>query len=525
MNCFVFRNNTIEQFFPKGFSFSGYDDISVVPKDVDGYVWFYQLPLRFNEETLCEEISSFSRKLSIVLYEVGIIKPVYLFTMDETLSFPLNNGAAVMEAVNRYNSSLLDARKAHSNVEVLDIREFTRNYPSGELMDWKFWFISQMGLNPRLSKPFLEWFGRKIEQVSLKRKKSLVLDLDNTIWGGILGEDGIDGIKVGGDYPGKAYHLFQEALLELAKSGVILAICSKNNENEALEAIENNPFMVLRKDSFATWRINWNDKASNIREIAEELNIGLDSMVFVDDSPSERELVRQSLPMVAVPEFPSQPYELIPFYKSLVENYFRVYTLTDEDRAKTEQYKANALRARSKESFTDLDSFIRSLDIRMKIEPANGFNIPRIAQMTQKTNQFNLTTKRYTEADIRMQLEAGWRIYCMSAADRFGDYGITGCILVDGQEIDTFLMSCRVLGKGIETAFLKTVMGILRADGYETLSASFIPTAKNMQVVDFYDRCGFEATDVKESGEKEYRMDLKDADLGTKPWYQISIVN
>lgn len=524
MDCFVFRNNTVERFFPKEFSFSGYDDISVVPKDADKYIWFYQIPVSFNEDALCEEISSFSGKLSIVLDRIGDIKPVYLFTMDEAVGFPLTDGTAVMEAVNRYNSSLLEARKAHANVEVLDIREFTRSYPSSELMDWKYWFISQMGLNPRLSKPFQEWFCRKMEQVSLKRKKCLVLDLDNTIWGGILGEDGINGIKVGGDYPGKAFHLFQEALLELSKSGVILTVCSKNNEDEVLEAFDRNPFMVLKKDSFATWRINWKDKASNIREIAEELNIGLDSLVFVDDNPSERELIRQSLPMVTVPEFPSQPYELIPFYKELVEKYFRVFNLTEEDKVKTAQYKANALRAQARESFTDLESFIKSLDIQIQIESANGFNIPRIAQMTQKTNQFNLTTKRYTEADIRQQLENGWKVYCMSVSDRFGDYGITGCMIINDTDIDSLLLSCRILGKDIESAFLKTVMRVLKTDGCEALSASFIPTSKNNQVSDFYDRCGFAVTEVKKSGEKKYYIDLRGADLDTKPYYQISII-
>lgn len=523
MDCFVFRNNTVERFFPKGFSFSGYDDISVIPKDVDGYIWFYQLPLGFNEEILCEEISSFSGKLSMVLGEIGGIKPVFLFTMDDAVSFPLTNGAAVMEAVNRYNSSLLDARKAHANVEVLDIREFTRNYPSEELTDWKYWFISQMGLNPRLSKPFQEWFSRKMDQVSLKRKKCLVLDLDNTIWGGILGEDGINGIKVGGDYPGKAYHLFQEALLELSKSGVILTICSKNNEAEVLEAFERNPFMVLKKDSFATWKINWKDKASNIREIAEELNIGLDSLVFIDDNPSERELIRQSLPMVAVPEFPAQPYELIPFYKDLVEKYFRVFNLTEEDKAKTAQYKANALRAQARESFTDLGSFFKSLEIRIGIEPADEFNIPRIAQMTQKTNQFNLTTKRYTESEIKQRLGDGWKVYCMSVSDRFGDYGITGCILINGTEIDSLLLSCRILGKGIESAFTKKVMELLRDEGYSDLSARYCPTAKNGQVKDFYDRCGFTVTDINESGDKTYSIELDKADLDIDPNYQITV--
>ena len=523
MHYFVFRNNTIELFFPKGFSFSGYDDISVIPKEVDGYVWFYQLPLRFNEETLCEEIYSFTSKLSIVLNEIGTVKPLLLFTLDDCITFPLTKGTAVLKAVNYYNSSLLDMEKNNSNVIVLDIREFSRLYPSESLIDWKYWCISQLGLNPRLSKQFNGWFNRKIEQVSLKRKKCIVLDIDNTLWGGILGEDGIEGVKIGGDYPGKAYQMFQEALFELSKSGVILSLCSKNNEDEVFEAFEKNPFMVLNKDCFATWRINWNDKASNIKEIAEELNVGLDSMVFIDDSPSERELIRQSLPMVAVPEFPSQPYDLIPFYKHLVEDYFRVYTLTDEDRAKTEQYKANALRAHAKDSFTNLESFIKSLDIHIKIEAANDFNIPRIAQMTQKTNQFNLTTKRYTESDIRVFLDSGWDIYCMSVSDRFGDYGITGCILINDSEIDSFLLSCRILGKDIEFAFVKKILELLRDKGHNHLSATYYPTGKNAQVKEFYDRCGFIVTSIDESENKTYYIDLHTADLSIKPYYQISI--
>lgn len=523
MNYFVFRNNTVERFFPKEYSFSGYDDISFVPDEVEGYVWFYQLPVKYDIEQLCTEVRGYAQKLEFILSLVNSTKPVIVLTMDRGYSVPFASGLDIRSAISDYNAELLRMEREHANVKLLDICEFNHRYPDSEIMDWKFWFISQMGMNPRLSKPFLEWFVHKLDEVALKRKKCLVLDLDNTLWGGVLGEDGIDGIKVGGDYPGKAFLYFQEGLLELSKSGVILTICSKNNEADVFEAWEKNPFLVLRKEHFATWRINWTDKATNIRELAEELNIGLDSFVFVDDNPTERELIRQALPMVEVPEFPEHPYGLPVFFKELVDKYFRVYSVTIEDQKKTEQYKANAQRAQAQKSFVDLESFVASLDIQITVEAANDFNIPRIAQMTQKTNQFNLTTKRYTDADVRERLQTGWKIWCIGVADKFGDNGITGCIMIDGDTIDTFLLSCRILGKGIEIAFIKTVLRLLKSDGVASVSAHYSPTAKNAQVKDFYERCGFDCVSEESDGNKSYVIDLNAADLTIKPYYHITI--
>ena len=349
-----------------------------------------------------------------------------------------------------------------------------------------------------------------------------MLDLDNTLWGGVLGEDGISGIKMGGDYPGKAFAFFQKLLLQLSKAGVILTVCSKNNEADVLEAWDKNPFMVLKKEHFAAYRINWTDKATNIKELADELNLGLDSFVFIDDNPTERELIKQMLPMVSVPEFPAQPYELPVFFKMVVEDYFKVYSITEEDKKKTEQYKANAARAQAQHSFTDFGAFLESLDIQITIEAANEFNIPRIAQMTQKTNQFNLTTKRYTDADVKGFLANGWKIWCISVADRFGDNGITGCIIINGDEIDTFLLSCRILGKGIEKAFIKKIMTLLKEGGVSSVKAAYLPTAKNAQVADFYDRCGFPCVAENADGSKNYLLDLTTADLEIEKYYHIN---
>lgn len=521
MSYFVFRNNTIERFFPKDYTFSGYDDISAIPSDTDGCVWFYQTPIGCSAEASVEEIQGYQQKFNYVLSQIDANKSMIVITMEDIYSMPLTDDDYVVRtAIEEYNASLFNAAKKHANLKVIDYSEFTRRYPVADLLDWKYFFISQMGINPKLTKDFQSWWQRKIDSIALKRKKCIVLDLDNTLWGGVLGEEGISGIKIGGDYPGKAFAFFQKSLLQLSKSGVILTVCSKNNESDVSEAWDKNPFMVLKKEHFAAYRINWTDKATNIKELAEELNLGLDSFVFVDDNPTERELIKQMLPMVSVPEFPAQPYELPMFFKQLVEDYFKVYSVTEEDKKKTEQYKANAARAQAQHSFADFEAFLKSLNIQITIEAANEFNIPRIAQMTQKTNQFNLTTKRYTDADVKGFLAQGWKIWCISVADRFGDNGITGCIMVNGNEIDTFLLSCRILGKGIENAFIKKVLTLLKESGVALINATYLPTAKNAQVKDFYEKCGFTCTKETE-GMKQYTISLFDADLQIENYYHI----
>ena len=502
MSLFVFRNNTVERFFPKDYAFSGYDDISFIPTDADGFVWFYQAPIGYDRKAQLEEIKGCQQKFEFVLAQIDANKTMIALSMEEVFTVPFtDDDHSVRCAIEQYNGTLFEAERSHANLKVIDYSEFTRRYPETDLFDWKYYFIN----------------------ITFKRKKCIVLDLDNTLWGGVLGEEGISGIKIGGDYPGKAFAFFQKSLLQLSKAGVILAVCSKNNEADVLEAWDKNPFMVLKKEHFAAYRINWTDKATNIKELADELNIGLDSFVFVDDNPTERELIKQMLPMVSVPEFPSQPYELPVFFRQMVDDYFKVYSITEEDKKKTEQYKANAARAQAQHSFADFGAFLESLDIQMTIEAANEFNIPRIAQMTQKTNQFNLTTKRYTDADVKGFLAKGWKIWCISVADRFGDNGITGCIMINGDEIDTFLLSCRILGKGIEKAFIKKIMALLKESGMSSVKASYLPTVKNVQVANFYDTCGFVCVVQETDGSKAYVLDLNDADLEIEKYYHISM--
>ncbi len=515
MKTFVFRNQTIEAFLGDDeTTYSGYDDISMVPDDVDRYIWFYQVPVNPDSQQLAQEITSYRDKLGLVLDGVAASKPFIIFSLVNL--FPLRltgDEAAVEAAVADFNRYVVELSGTHAQVKWVDFSEFTSRYDADTLVNWKYYMMSQSLLNPKLRHDFQAWWQRQEGEMALQRKKCLVLDLDNTLWGGVLGEDGIDGIQLGGEYPGKAYFYWQHALLQLSRSGVILAVCSKNNEADVLEAWEKNPHMVLKREHFSAMRINWQDKASNISDMATELNIGLDSMVFLDDNPAERELVKQLLPQVEVPDFPDKPYQLMPFFKQLVEKYFRIYKVTQEDLDKTQQYRSNFLRRAEQSRFADFDQFLYSLDMQLDVIPADEHNLPRIAQMTQKTNQFNLTTRRYSEADVQQRLDQGWIIYCIRVSDRFGDSGITGTVFLrpvsdEAVHIDTLLLSCRILGKGIEDAFVKTVLNLLRLDGYRRLTAEYIPTAKNGQTAEFYDRLGMECVQQDERGIKHYAMPI-----------------
>jgi len=518
---FVFRNNTIEQFLGAGYQFSGYDDVSLVP-EADAYLWWYQIPLRFCNAELVEEIRSFAVRLQLVAGQIK--KPLYIFSLEQYYYAQVESGNTKLAvAIAEFNEMARVLATSKANVKWINFAEFTCSYKQSELIDWRYYFTAQMPFNPQLIRFFKVWWSRKLEEIQMNRKKCLVLDLDNTLWGGILGEDGVTGISMSGDYPGKAFHYWQEGLKELQQQGIMLAICSKNNAEDVEEIWEKRTDMVLKKDDFVAARINWQDKATNLQELATELNIGLDSFVFVDDSPTERELIRQTFPMVSVPDFPTQPYNLSILYGDLVQRYFGIYAITAEDRAKTQQYALNAQRAQAQASFGNYEDFLRSLEMRLIVEPINDMTIVRAAQMMQKTNQFNLTTQRYTEEDIRNIIAQGGKAWTLSVADRFGDNGITGLLILNKKgTIDTMLMSCRVLGKGIEEAFVKYVLTELKLKGMSVVVGKYIPSAKNAQVKDFWKKMGFVLTETYEDGSCAYAIDLRHTELVIKDYYKIN---
>jgi FkbH-like protein len=526
MHYFIFRNTTIERFFQNiTASFSGYEDISVVNEKAERYVWFYLSPIAENT-LVAGKIRYYADLARMAVEKISPDKMFIAFTMTDIFNVQsIVSDRTIANAIYEYNATLYDLEAVHANVKVIDIAPFLNNYKTEDCIDWRYYFISQMGLNPQLSGAFGEWFEARIRAIEMKRKKCLVLDLDNTLWGGVLGEDGISGVALGGDYPGKAFLLFQQQILGLSRQGVILAACSKNNIEDVRKMWDEHPDTVLREEHFAVLRINWHNKADNIREMAEELNIGLDSFVFLDDSPSERELVKRFLPEVAVPDFPVQAYMLPVFFKQTVEQYFSIYALTDEDKTKTEQYKANTQRANAQRSFTDMDEYLHWLEIELTIADVNKLTLARAAQMTQKTNQFNLTTRRYADADFRNKLALGSRIFTLSVRDKFGDSGITGLCIVDLEGeiafIDSLLLSCRILGKHIEDAFFNYILNQLKKHGIKTVKAQYIPTAKNIQAKDFYDEQGFQRI-VKDDDYVVYAMEIYLHDFKVNPCYTIN---
>jgi FkbH-like protein len=321
-------------------------------------------------------------------------------------------------------------------------------------------------------------------------KKCVVLDLDNTLWGGVVGEDGLENLALSLKPPGNGFIAFQQALLDLYDRGVLLAINSRNNPDDALKVIREHPNMILKERHFAATRINWNDKTENLRELAQELNIGLDAMVFIDDDQTNRGLVRAVLPEVEVPEFPADPSEYVSFLNALP--YFPSEAVTDEDKMRGNLYVTERLRREEEKNHTKKEDFLRSLSLTLTIYEDDPSAIARLSQMTEKTNQFNIDKRPFSEDEIRAFIESpSYRVFHARLTDKFGDYGIVLLAIAALREkdwhISSFLMSCRAFGRGIEHAFLSHIGTQASVCGIERLTISFIPTEKNAPAKEFVD--------------------------------------
>lgn len=526
MNNFIYRNYTVEYLFDNSTEFGGYGDVSLPSREYDNIVLFYQLDPSKTPESQIEEIEEIKSKISLITNLI-IDKRIVVLTLQHNY---LNNWqikhAELSAAINDFNSHYLkEVSKENSSVKIIEINQFFQQQ-TFDKVDWRFLFTSQMIINPKLTKSFKKWFSSQLEFISLKRKKCIVLDCDNTLWGGVVGEDGVHGVKLGQDYPGNAFKSFQELLFVLSQKGIILAVCSKNNLADVEELWKDNPNNLINDKVLSAYRINWQNKAENIKSIAEELNIGTDSFVFIDDNPIERELVREFLPEVAVPDFPEKPYELVDFFWKVYNDYFSAFELSVEDLNKTEQYKENFFRNESKKIFADMDDYLASLDIVVDIIPADDSNISRLAQMTQKTNQFNLRTQRYTEEDLKAKINGGSHIFCANVKDKFGDNGITIECIVDEREdelfLDSYLLSCRILGREIEKITLLSIIKKLISGTNKRLKAEFIPSKKNAMSKEFLDKVGFVLESETDEGIKKYYFN-PEQNIEIKDYYTINI--
>ena len=395
------------------------------------------------------------------------------------------------------NAGLTGALAAEPRVSILDMDRIVGEYGASRAYDTRMYMTAAspfaVDFLPHLGRAFAAMVAAAV----LPPKKCVVVDCDNTLWGGILGEDGPEGVAIGTDYPGAAYREFQLFLAGLARRGFLLALNSKNNESDVLSFMEDCPEIVLRPADFAAHRINWEDKASNLVELARELNIGLDSMIFIDDSPFECERVKSALPEVQVEQFPSNPLDA-PRFLSAIQGVERL-AVGEDDLARAESIRANASRERLRSETPDLDSFLRSLSIRLTIARQDRTAVRRISELCQRTNQFNLTSRRHGVGDIERFLDEGV-VYTMSMRDRFSDYGTIGVAIVDRGsgdrwEIDSFMLSCRAFGRGVEAELLQALLEDAGAAGVRSVGARHVPTEKNGMTRNFFPDNGFSVTE------------------------------
>lgn len=430
-----------------------------------------------------------------------------------------------IEAIREINRELNGLARKNTGVYLLDYDSLIGRFGRLRWRDERKWLMARLPISTDCLLPLAEEYLRFVLPLSGKTCKALAIDLDNTLWGGVIGEDGLKGIRLGHEYPGAAYLSLQRAILDLYKRGIILAICSKNNADDGLEGLEKHPSTLLHPGHFAAVRINWNDKAQNLREIAQELNIGLDAIAFLDDSPQERERVRRELPEVRVIELPSEPTEFARILQQCP--LFETLNLSGEDRERSRYYAEERQRKELEKDATSLENFYRSLDLWAEIGPVGSDSLNRVAQLTQKTNQFNLTTRRCTEQQIAQLLDdPQWRVYYLRAGDKFGDSGIVGVAMTREQqgsvEIDNFLMSCRVIGRTLETAFLSYVVQEALEQGVRWLRGQFIPTKKNSPAKDFYASHGFRPAGQQDGGGSLWEFDLRSGKISSPEWIQCT---
>jgi FkbH-like protein len=411
-------------------------------------------------------------------------------------SFDAMVPAAPAAILDRINRGLVEAAGA-DRVAILDLAAVSARLGHETWFDRVRWLQAKQLVAPQMAPLHGELLARIVVAIRGGSRKCLVLDLDNTLWGGVVGDDGVERLVLGqGSAAGEAFASFQRHVRRLAARGIVLAVCSKNERAIAEAAFSSHPEMVLRLDDIGLFVANWNDKANNVRGIAEALNLGLDALVFFDDNPAERALIRAELPMVAVPEVPEDPAHYVQTLEDA--GYFEAVSFTADDLARARQYQDNGRRQVALESATDMESFLRGLAMTMHVGGVDAGSLARVTQLVNKTNQFNVTTRRYTEPEMRAFVADPANIALqVRLADRFGDNGLIAVLLAApaGPEqlaIDSLLMSCRVLGRGVELALINTLVELARARRIAVITGDYIPTPKNAMVADLFGRLGFE---------------------------------
>jgi FkbH-like protein len=433
------------------------------------------------------------------------------FTASGIYNDPLavSNAKHICQRLNDYLSGI-----ETTNMYLMDIGEIISTVGRAQSIDYRMYYLSKNLYTIQFWKEYVLKISPLIFKLSGIQKKVLIFDCDNTLWGGILGEDGLDNIQLDAHSPiGQIFNQVQKIALWLGNAGVIIGICSKNNMLDVEEALAEHKDMILRQKSLSIMKVNWNDKASNIREIAEELNVSLDSIVFVDDSDFEINLVKEQLPTVETFQVPKNIHEYPAQLLDIIGTNFFLGNNTS-DGGKAEQYQSQARRNEARNKYVSIDDYIASLDIKLDFNYNDILQVERISELTQKTNQFNMTTKRYTVNQIlTFMKDQNYDVISISVSDKYGNSGLTAVYITKRHEksvsIDTFIMSCRIMGRNIEKVILDYLVEEYKTAGFKNISAVFIPTKKNAPAASFYPEAGFSS--VKKSGlEKEYSLKISD---------------
>jgi FkbH-like protein len=425
-----------------------------------------------------------------------------------------------INTIRRLNLEMAERLEREPGVYIVDLDTIRARVAGAGFVDPRMWHIGRVPYTRQAMRAIVDEYMTVVRAAKGRNRKCVVVDADGTLWGGIVGEDGVDGVRIGRTFPGSAYYEFQQALLALRDRGIVLALCSKNDPAAVAEVFAARAAdMPLRLEHFAAVRVNWTDKAQNIREIAGELNLGLDSVVFVDDSAFETALVRDVLPAVHTIQLPEDP---VNFRDTLAAcRLFDALTFSDEDRRRSDMYAAERQRRLEQESAASIsvEAYLRGLAMEVAIEHVDARSLARVAQLTQKTNQFNLTTRRYTESDIQRFASDGHDVFALRLRDRLGDSGIVGVAIVrhagERSEIDTLLMSCRALGRGVEDALLAACLRASRQHGAHAVVGEFLPTAKNQRAAGFYESQQFLA-----NGSGTFERALNDAAIVFPPHFK-----
>ena len=434
-------------------------------------------------------------KIIVHNFEVPTESPFGILENKQTLG--------LVEFVETLNADLRRRYRSDPRVFVFDYNNFMSSLGKKAVFNRKLYYLADMKIDPACLPALAEQYLSYVKPLKSLTKKCLVLDLDNTLWGGVIGEDGLEKIKLGPTPEGRPFWEFQRHLLALFNRGVILAINSKNNPADAGAVFKKHPHMILKEKHFAAIRINWDDKVANLKAIAKELNLGLDSFVFMDDDKLNRELVKSQLPEVLVVDLPADP-ALYPQTLLALDD-FNSFDFSPEDQKRGEMYAAQRQRQQlGRATAGGLGEYLKALKQVVTIKKANSLTIPRLAQLTQKTNQFNLTTRRYLTEEIeRLTQDKNYLLFGVAVKDKFGDNGLAGLAIVKKGSaawlIETLLLSCRIIGRRVEDVMLAQIAAQAKKVGVKKLVGEFIATAKNAPAKDFYKKHGF-VLDKKNKG-------------------------